>query len=217
MKGLGRRRWQRFREPWEKFSLKELRDRGRFDFFVRHAYPSLLEFAYQFLRNWDDANDAVQSVLIDLWEKLTRQQVRALDANALAFVLQQIKWRAMDLMRKRQPLVADATPDPPFEGDGADGIGGDGWQEAGIDVEGIAIALEKKRALYRCAEGLTGRAQEVFLLLTQGVSQAEIARALGVSTPRVSELVKLVCHQLRQRLRAMGWECHETIGVPLNF
>ncbi len=217
MKEIGRRKWQRFREPWKRFSLKDLRDRGNFDLFVRHAYQSLLEFAYQLLCNWDDASDVVQSVLIDLWEKLTQQQVRELNANALAFVLQQIRWRAIDFMRKRQPSLTEVTANPSFEEEGVDGGGKDEWQEESVDVERIAIALEKRRALHRCGKELTGRAKEVFLLLTQEVSQAEIAQRLGVSPSRVSSLVKIVCYQLRRRLRAMGWECHETIGVPLNF
>ncbi len=217
MKGIGGRKRQRFREPWEKFSLKDLRDRGHFDLFVHCAYQPLLEFAYQLLRNWDDAGDVVQSVLIDLWEKLTQQKVRELSANALAFVRQQTKWRAIDFMRKRQPLLTDETPNPSFEEEGANGGNEDEWQKEDEKVERIVIALEKRRALYRCGEELTGRAKEVFLLLTQGVSQAEIAQRLGISPSRVSSLVKMVCHQLRQRLQTMGWECCETIGVPLNF
>jgi DNA-directed RNA polymerase specialized sigma subunit len=86
----------------------------------------------------------------------------------------------------------------------------------GDDLEALVTALEKSRDLHRLAAQLAGRSREVFELLIRDERPVDIARRLGISKARVSQLMQILCGQLRTKLRAEGWECNETLGVPLN-
>lgn len=85
------------------------------------------------------------------------------------------------------------------------------------DVERIVMARRKRADIHKCGSQLPGRASDVFLLLMQGASQSDIAERLGISKPWVSQLIDIIHAQLKRKLQDMGWECNETIGVPLNL
>lgn len=212
-----RHRKGRAYEPWETVTLGALRDRERFEEFVHQAYKRLLAFAYQLLLDWDDANDAVQDALLELWELVTKR-LRQPNANALAFVYQQIKWCALDIQRKRQPISSEGLGELTLDDEPSEERSDLSGQEDNVpDIEGIVIALEKRDAIHKCGLQLQGRAREVFLCLMQGASQVDIAKQLGISKPRVSQLMEIIYTQLRHKLRDMGWECNETRNVPINF
>lgn len=217
MRKMNRRKKRRAYEPWEAVTLGALLDRQQFNQFVHQAYERLLAFAYQLLRDWDDASDVVQTVLLELWELLTKR-VRQPNASALAIIYQQIKRRALDIQRKRQQTFSKEFRDSFPESESFDERSDLSSQDENMpDVGGIVTALEKRDAIYKCGSKLSGRAHEVFFLLMQGDSQADIAKKLGISKPRVSQLMDIIHAQLKQKLQDMGWECDETLGVPLNF
>jgi len=82
-------------------TLGELRDERKFDDFVRQSYERLLGFAYQLLGNWDDAEDVVQTVFMELWELVTKR-LKEPNANAIAVTYRLVKRRTSDL-RIKQP------------------------------------------------------------------------------------------------------------------
>lgn len=209
---MRRNRKRHTEESWEGFTLGELRCRERFDEFVSKAYGRLLSFAYQLLRNWDDANDVLQTVFLELWELVTKR-LKQPDAKALSFAYLQIRRRALSVKSTVPAEPIDEAGQP----DGGDFDLSERLEDEMADIEGIVIAIEKRDAIYKCGEQLRGRAKEVFSLLAQGFSQAEIAEALGISRARVSQLVDIVYVQLKRRLQDMGYECNETIDVPLIF
>lgn len=198
-------------------SLGDLADRRKFDEFVNRSYKSLCALAYQILGEWNDAHDAVQNALLELWEIVVKRLQKP-DANAFSVACQLVGLRASDILRERSRMT-DKPPENPPSDDGASDTESDETPQFPDerDVEGIVIALEKRKDIQRCGQELKGRAREVFLLLMEGCSQSEIAKRLGVSQARVSQLVKEICFKLRQKLREEGWECDETIGVPLRF
>ncbi len=195
-------------------TLGELRDERKFDDFVRQSYERLLGFAYQLLGNWDDAEDVVQTVFMELWELVTKR-LKEPNANAIAVTYQLVKRRTSDLRIKQPSSFNPEWLEEPFSEEAFDD--GLSWEEEMKDVEGIVIAIEKRRAIHECGNQLQGRAREVFSLFLQGVPNAEIAKNLGISAARVSQLMKIVFIQLKQKLQEMGYDCNETVNVPLKF
>lgn len=195
-------------------TLGELRDERKFDDFVRQSYERLLGFAYQLLGNWDDAEDVVQTVFMELWELVTKR-LKEPNANAIAVTYQLVKRRTSDLRIKQPSSFNPEWLEEPFSEEAfGDGLS---WEEEMKDVEGIVIAIEKRRAIHECGNQLQGRAQEVFSLFLQGVPNAGIAKNLGISAARVSQLMKIVFIQLKRKLQEMGYDCNETVNVPLRF
>lgn len=206
-----------YREVGETLSLGDLADRQKFDEFVRKSYEFLCAFAYQLLGDWNDAHDAVQNALLELWQIVT-ERLHQPNADALAFAYQLVKLRALDILRRRGKLVHKPAENPSPDDDGYNVESEEASQfPSEADIERIVIAIEKRRAIQRCGQVLKGRAREVFLLLMEDHSQSEIARMLGISPERVSQLVKEICLNLGQKLREEGWECNETLGVTLRF
>jgi RNA polymerase sigma factor (sigma-70 family) len=211
------------REPWESVTLGELRDGERFDAFVRSGYARMLSLARQFAGSLEDADDAVQKAFLELHEVVTG---RLLEPQALAvgFMVERVRWRAYDTLRdrRRQPMsgvdaMRPAALDPPRFPDG-DGVAAGHPLGAGAmpELADLLVALEKSEEIHRMGGELAGRRREVFDLLTRDQRPVDIARQLGITKARVSQLVQIVCSQLRTKLRDRGWECNETIGVPLN-
>lgn len=206
------------RQPWETRTLGELRDRARFDEFVRDAYPRMVWVAAQLLRCEDDAFDVAQRVFIELYEVVTGRLAEP-GAIAAAFLYDRVRWRAHDAFRDQRRRPQTSAPLP----DGEGGAGADSFRDAdghpdrkSADVEAFIIAVEKRGALDRAGLALAGRRREVFALLMKGETPAEAARQLGISRPRVSQLMRLLCTDLRSALREQGWQCDETCGIPLN-
>jgi RNA polymerase sigma factor (sigma-70 family) len=208
------------REPWEITALGELRDRQRFDEFVRCAYARMLSLARQLLGNSDDAADIAQKAFLELHEVVTRHLLEP-QAIAVKFLYDRVRWRVYDHVRDRQRHPLSAT-----EVRGTSDSNDSSSNEENVlsastcdtsEVEAIVIAIEKSKDIQQMVRELGGRRHEVFDLLTKGERPVDIARQLGITKARVSQLMQIVCAQLKTKLREHGWECHETIGVPLNF
>ncbi|MEZ8220064.1 RNA polymerase sigma factor, sigma-70 family [Candidatus Fervidibacteria bacterium JGI MDM2 JNZ-1-D12] len=214
MAEMGKGKLKGYHEFRKTSSLGNLVDRQKFDEFVGRSYEFLCAFAYQLLGDWDDAHDAVQNALLELWQTVT-ERLHQPNANALALTYQLVKSRALDIIRKRRKSLHEPPENPSPDNEGSDGESDEIDDE--IDIEGIIIALEKREAIQRHGQELKGRAREVFLLLMEDRSRSEIARMLGISSARVSQLVREICLRLRQKLREEGWECNETLGVTLRF
>ncbi len=151
---------------------------------------------------------------MELWELVTKR-LKEPNANAIAVTYQLVKRRTSDFRIKQPNSFNPEWLEEPFSEEAfSDGLS---WEEEMKDVEGIVIAIEKRRAIRECGNQLQGRARDVFSLFLKGVPQAEIAKNLGISAARVSQLMKIVFIQLKQKLQEMGYDCNETVNVPLKF
>jgi RNA polymerase sigma factor (sigma-70 family) len=212
----------RHREPWEITALGELRDRHRFDEFVRCAYARMLSLARQLLGNPDDASDVAQKVFLELHEVVT-QHLSEPQAIAVKFLYDRVRWRVYDHIRdrQRQPFVSTEARGTSDSNDSSSNeenvLSASTCDTSESEVETIVVAIEKSKDIHEMVKELGGRRREVFDLLTKGERPVDIARQLGITKARVSQLMQIVCAQLKTKLRDNGWECHETIGVPLNF
>lgn len=201
----------------QSFTLGELKDERKFDCFLSQSYERLLAFAFQLLGSWNDAEDVLQTAFLELWDLVTNR-LRNPNADALAISYQLVKRRALDLLSKRpSPFNSEWIREVPAEGHSEDDIDLTSYEGGRADVEGIVIAIEKREAILECSNQLQGKAREAFFLLRQGFSKKEIAKNLGVSSARVSQLLNIAFSQLKRKLQEMGYDCNETIGVPLKF
>lgn len=207
------------REHWQSVTLGELKDGERFDAFVRSGYARMLALARQFAASLEDADDAVQKAFLELHEVVTGRlaEPRAL---AVGFMVDRVRWRARDSIRGRrgQPasLLDGAGPSgcspPEALEDGAAAA----QAAATRELADLLIALDKSDEIHRMGRELVGRRGQVFALLAKDERPVDIARELGITKARVSQLVQIVCSQLRAQLRDRGWECNETVGVALT-
>jgi RNA polymerase sigma factor (sigma-70 family) len=210
-----RKRGARPQEPWAHVTLGELRDCERFDEFVRSAYPRMLSLARQLAVSPEDAADAAQKAFLELHEVVTGRLAEP-KAFAMGFMVERIRWRARDTLRDRQRQPGQLPePDGPPDGDPRQGVRAE-IPGSGPELAALLMALAKSEDLHRAGGELSGRRGEVFALLVRDQRPVDIARQLGITKARVSQLTRLLCVELRTKLVDRGWECHETIGVPLN-
>ncbi len=212
----------RRRAAWECVALGDLRESARFDEFVGHAYARLLALARQFVGSPDDAADVVQTAFLELHQVVTERLAEP-RAIAIGFMYERVRWRAHDRIRerRRQPVpvgaVADPEESPAYAETLLAGPAGATGDHPAPDLEAIVTAIEKSAVIRRAGTQLAGRSRAVFDLLIEAERPVDIARELGISKARVSQLMRILFAQLETRLREEGWECSETLGVPLNL
>lgn len=154
--------------------------------FVRAALPGLLRYGHALAGNPHDAADLVQTVLERIgsrWAKILRTTGDPLAYTRRAMANTHIsRWRRL----RRENLVAD-LPD-------------------------IAAAAQRDRfdnePLWQALRALPPRQRAVIVLrYYEGLSEAEIATALGVSAGTVKSQASKAMASLRLRLDAVEGRC----------
>ena len=160
-------------------------DREAFEQFFRGWYPRLADYAVRIVGNRDAAEDAVQDVLIALWER----RAKLPEGNALVgYLFRSVRNRSLNQLRQRRTQgkwLATLEPEPTLAPEA----------ETGIEDQ------ELDRA-YRAALGeVSPRGREVFLLSRDhGLSYPQIAETLGISVKTVETLMGRVLRALRLKL-----------------
>ena len=156
-----------------------------FDALVRREYPRLAELAFTLLGNRADAEEVVQEVLLGVWRQRARFDFTAPNAYLARAVRNRV------ISRRRQ----DATERRWFHAQPTDGC-----RPAN---DGRAERDELLSALDRAVDSLPARSREIFILQrVNGLSYAEIAATLGISSKTVENLMGRVLQKLRQALRS---------------
>lgn len=151
-----------------------------------HLQPALQLVAERILRSATEAEDTVQEVVVELWQKREHlQQVLSLEAYAM----QTVKNRCISLLRKQQNIVlADIER---FENIS--------------DEETIAEAalLEERAAqLDRMMEQLPERQRlAVKMKYIDGLSHEEMQRQMGMSSTHVYATLSRALGTLKQMVR----------------
>jgi len=157
-------------------------------------------YAWQMLRNREDALDAVQSALASVW-----QHRRRLDParDVRGWFYRVLRNKCVDQLRRRrsQPTV---SLEPPALGDERQGVRpARNGQPEGHDP---AEAVDRSEALARlrqALDGLPAEAREILLLRDyHDLSYAEIARTLEVPIGTVMSRLHRARCALRERMQA---------------
>jgi RNA polymerase sigma-70 factor (ECF subfamily) len=160
-------------------------DRDAFEQFFRAWYPRLADYAVRLLQSRDAAEDAVQDVLVALWERRDKLP----DGSAMVgYLFRSVRNRSLNQLRQKRTRgkwLASLEAEPAIPPEAETGI------EAG-DLD---------RAYRAALAQVSPRGREVFLLSRDhGLSYPQIAESLGISIKTVETLMGRVLRTLRSEL-----------------
>ena len=170
-------------------------DAAAYESIFRAQYTALYHFAFRFLQSQDDADDAVQTVFVRIWNARTAWHVAGTLNDYLYLAVRNAcrdriqhetvvrRWREKRVGELRCELA---------RGDG--GAGGDG-EETVSDAERDAMI---RRAIHE----LPAKRRELFVLrFTEGLSYELIARRMGVARKTVETQISRALKQVRGAVR----------------
>jgi RNA polymerase sigma-70 factor (ECF subfamily) len=164
------------------------RDRAAFAELYQRAAPRLLACLLAILRRRDLAEDALQEVMVRIWQR--SDQYDGYRGRPMAWLVSIARYYAIDQLRGRRPLVAlDDTV--------ASRLSDTQAQES---VE-AAESRGTRSALERCLERLTAeQRRSVVLAYSSGYSHEQIANALASPLGTVKSWVRRGLASLRECL-----------------
>jgi RNA polymerase sigma-70 factor (ECF subfamily) len=164
------------------------RDRAAFAELYQAAAPRLLACLLAILKRRDLAEDALQEVMVRIWQR--SDQYDGYRGRPMAWLVSIARYHAIDQLRRRRPLVAlDETVASRL----ADAEAQDSVEAA--ESSGTHSALE------RCLERLSaGERRSVVLAYSSGYSHEQIATALASPLGTVKSWVRRGLASLRECL-----------------
>jgi RNA polymerase sigma-70 factor (ECF subfamily) len=142
-------------------------DRAAFQRLYERTSPQLLACLMRILRNRASAEDALQEVFVQVWNRAA--QFERGRGSAWGWLVAIARYRAIDLRRRESRSGATALPEQ-------DEISAD---EEPQD-EFMAVGERATRALARCLSALQPRQRECIVLAYQGgLTQTEVASEIG--------------------------------------
>ena len=160
-------------------------DEAAFDAIFRGRYAVLVGVADRMLRDRAVAEELVQEVMLALWR---RREELAADEALGPYLVRAVRNRALNHLRHLHIARRDA-------------VHAAGPTVAAPSGSGPVVAEELAQALERAMAGLPPRCREVFTLSRgEGLSYAEIAARLGISTKTVEAQMGRALRTLRTDL-----------------
>lgn len=160
-------------------------DEAAFERFFRTWYARLADYAFRLLDHRDQAEDAVQEVMVEIWRR--REQLPDHEA-LLGYLHRSVRNRALNQLRRDRRMT-----------------GGDPEALPGLQSEPLAprrlMEADLARALADALASLAPRTREIFLLSReQGLTYPQIATTLDISIKTVETLMGRALKALRLRL-----------------
>lgn len=143
----------------------------------RNYYRPLCLYALHYLRDVEQAEDAVQDCFVRLLEQAVKPQ------NARAWLYAAVRNRCIDILRRKHPTTGGTSPEAYL-----DGLSDEEAQERSVN----------EAALWEAVDQLPARQREVLLMAKRdGHTYAEIADRLGISVKTVEHLLSRALKKLR--------------------
>jgi RNA polymerase sigma-70 factor (ECF subfamily) len=140
------------------------RDQAAFQRLYEAAAPQLLACLMRILRDRAAAEDALQDVFVQVWNRAG--QFRAERGNAWAWLVAIARYRAIDLRRRERRGAFDAGAD-------IDALAG---EPEALPEADFSLGERASRALAHCLDALQPRQRECIVLAYQGgLTHAEVA------------------------------------------
>jgi len=159
-------------------------DTEAFDIIARQKMKYLFNYTYLYLKNYDDALDAVQNVFIKLLKSLKKFDETA---GSFDYYLKKVAFSViMDIFRKKDnflPLKDEFYVDAPVENDDSE---------------------ERMEILSNVIKSLSRKHQAVILLRIEGNSVQEIAQILGISEGTVLSRLFYARQKIARTLKRGG-------------
>ena len=162
----------------------KLLDKNRFKEVFKEYYNPLCNFAASIVSDKKMAQDVVQDVFTNLWDK--RKEL-VINSSEKSYLFQAVKFRAFEILRKRknESKVSVADYEESFT------------QSDELDTQANNFML--KEFLYNSIRQLPPKCQEIFVLnKVNGLTYNEIADDLDISVKTVENQIGRAYRKLRK-------------------
>lgn len=145
----------------------ELNNRQEFeDIFIRY-YVELVVYLCKFVREVSVAEDIVQEMFCDLWEKKTTRQIHS---NVRAFLFRSARNAAINYLTRKKKMTVEISQSI----------------ENGIIFQEDQEVIERDRKLYALIERLPEQRRRIFkMCFFEGASYQSVAEKLNISVNTV--------------------------------
>ncbi|BDD09388.1 DNA-directed RNA polymerase sigma-70 factor [Fulvitalea axinellae] len=151
--------------------LKKKRFENVFKLLYYESYPKLFRYAYSILGSQEQAEDIVQNVFSDLWERKEQLKIKG---SLGAFLLRAVMYSAMGAKRKQKTELEHAPA-----------ISSELYSD-GVFIDPSQELSELETRLSKGLEALPEQCRNVFCLSRfSGLGRKEIAETLGISVRTV--------------------------------
>ena len=152
----------------------------------RTWYASLVRFVDAMLRQRDEAEEVVQELMLELWNRRTQLDPAQ---PVQGWLFRAARNRALNVLRHRGVRAATAPDVVALAAEP-------------LPTDALASADEMAAALHEALAELPPRCREVFALSRRdGLRNAEIAERLGISVKGVEAQMARALRKLREQLR----------------
>jgi RNA polymerase sigma-70 factor (ECF subfamily) len=155
-------------------------DEQSFELFFKNNYQRLCSYAYTFLKDTDDAEDIVQQIFVNMWEK---RQTLTIETSVMAYLMRAVRNAALNKLKHAE--VKERYTDV---------------QELNPSTENVTSTVfknELQKQIFHAIETLPPQCKIIFELSRyEELTYNEIARQLNLS-------VKTVENQMGKALRIM--------------
>ena len=166
---------------------KSVNNNSEFEKVFHLYYSSLSNYALKFTGDKSIAEDLVQDLFIQLWERKTLARIRDIER----YLLRSIKFKCIDYLKyrdTRSEIQVEEFPD---------------------EASGVLSDISEKEIeplLHYLADKLPPKTRTVFLLSREsGLSYKEIAEEMELSVKTVESQMGRALRQLRILLRTLGF------------
>lgn len=170
-------------------------DQQVFGIFFRDQYARLCTFAHSFVKDRDEAEEAVQQVFIQLWEKRLHVDIQL---SIQAYLFRSVRNACLNKLRHAQVRRAYADEQQALASESP-------------AASGLAFQNELQEQIHRAIEKLPEQCRLIFRLSRfESLKYAEIAEQLGIS-------VKTVENQMGKALRILRNELKDYLILAIVF
>ena len=163
----------------------------------------LLAVAMSVLRDRDLAEDVLQDAFVKVWHRAG--DYHADRGNVMTWLIAIVRYRAIDVLRKRRPLSMGGGPE--FDDDLADTIAID--LQADNNAPGplsSAIRSDDSESLQQCIERLSqSQIQSVSLAFFRGLTHQEISDTLSLPLGTIKSRLRRSLQRLKECLAEFGY------------
>lgn len=168
------------------FVVNRFMTREEFHNLFEKHYNQLCNYAFVILKNHDEAEDVVQGVFVDFWNRPEKDSIQASYEN---YLVRAVKFKCIDIQRRdlvKRKYEAEAV-----------------HLQKNQNEEYIEEDNQLGEKLKEVVDQLPEKTKEVFILCKQdGMSYKDIAAKLGISVKTVENQMGRAFRHLREGLKA---------------
>ncbi len=169
----------------ELFERIKLRDKSAFDIFFRRYYTLLCRFSFAMCLSHEDAEESVQEMFVNLWEKAPQIEI---GTSIKAYLYASTRNYTLNAIKKQQTEQHYLNKYSEYK--------------KGYEQEDEISSLEIAKLIQSGVETLPEKCREIFILCKQeGLTYEEIATYLDVSKKTVDNQMGIALRKLRDYLQ----------------